>query len=78
MVRHSSENYGLTVRHSSEYYGLIMRHTPAFVFVHRFAIGTATGRSDSEAVNKNEGRGVSHHQSQSIAPSIPKRRLINL
>ena len=26
---------------------LIVRHTPAFVFVHRFAIGTATGSSFS-------------------------------
>jgi hypothetical protein len=27
--------------------GLTVRHTPAFVFVHRFAIGTATGSSFS-------------------------------
>jgi len=26
--------------------------------------GTASGRSDSEAVNKNEGRGVSHQPFQ--------------
>ena len=28
--------------------------------------GTASGRSDSEAVNKNEGRGVSHRQALTI------------
>jgi hypothetical protein len=28
--------------------------------------GTASGRSDSEAVNKNEGRGVSRHQTSTI------------
>ena len=36
---------------------LIVRHTPAFNFVHRFAIGTASGRSDSEAMNKNKEAG---------------------
>ena len=28
--------------------------------------GTASGRSDSEAVNENEGRGVSHYESKHI------------
>ena len=28
--------------------------------------GTASGRSDSEAVNENEGRGVSNHQTPTI------------
>ncbi|MCR4932175.1 MAG: hypothetical protein K5918_07030 [Bacteroidales bacterium] len=44
----------------------MVQHTPAYVFVHRFAIGTATGSSDSEAVNENVVRGVSHYEAKHI------------
>ena len=42
---------------------MTVRHTPGLSYL---AIGTASGRSDSEAVNENEGRGVSHRQTSTI------------
>jgi hypothetical protein len=47
MVRHDFEESDLMVRHDFEESDLMVRHTPAFFFVHRFAIGTATGSSFS-------------------------------
>ena len=37
----------MTLRQKNDVFIVIVRHTPAFAFVHRFAIGTATGSSFS-------------------------------
>ena len=72
----------MTLRQKNDVFIVIVRHTPAFAFVHRFAIGTASGSSFSplrEGCRKAAGcvapssidnPGVSHHQTiYSVAPS---------